>query len=215
MSFRTILETARQKNGSALAIGLAPRLDKLPLPIQRYDDPFLPYGRAIIEATSDLVSAYVFHLGAYLALGAAGAIALERTIAAVPMHLVKILHAPFATADFVRASFEDAFGADAVTLAPTTDVEMIAPYVRDSYHGVFVHAPPGFDSTPLLALNTDYPGQVGVYKAAGEAYNTVGVLFPSYPTLHWRWGEAVYPSRGDDYQDAIRAAVRQLKLAEV
>src|SRR5678815_364038 len=116
MSFRDLVEAAQQRNQSTLAVSLAPVLNKLPYEIQRYDDPFLPYGKAVIDATADLVCAYVFHLGAYLALGAAGAVALERTIAYVPSGIVKVLHGPFANAEYVRAAFEDGFGANAVTI---------------------------------------------------------------------------------------------------
>src|SRR5215470_3431767 len=103
MPFKDIVQAARERSNSRLAIGLAPTLEKLPLSIHRYDDPFLPYGKSIIDATHDLVCGYVFHLAAYLALGAAGAVALERTIAYVPAPLVKILHGPFASPDYARA----------------------------------------------------------------------------------------------------------------
>src|SRR5689334_7364687 len=90
MVFHHLLEAAQQATQSTLAISLAPTLNKLPLELQRFDDPFLPFGKAVIDATADLVCAYVFHLGPYLALGAAGAVALERTIAYVPQTAIKI-----------------------------------------------------------------------------------------------------------------------------
>src|SRR5262249_31784814 len=84
MNFRALVEAAQERNQSTLAIGLAPALNKLPYEIQRYDDPFLPYTKAVIDTTADLVCGYVLHLGAYLALGAAGAVALERSLAYIP-----------------------------------------------------------------------------------------------------------------------------------
>src|SRR5258708_21188810 len=116
MTFHHLLEAAQRVSQSTLAISLAPKLNQLPLEIQRYDDPFLPFGKAVIDATADLACAYVFHLGAYLALGGAGAVALERTIAYVPAGAIKILHGPFATAEYVSAAFGDGFGPDSVTL---------------------------------------------------------------------------------------------------
>lgn len=86
----------------------------MPLPIQRYDDPFLPFGKAIIGATRDLLCGYMFDLAAYLALGAAGAVALERSIAYVGGEVAKILHGPFASPDY--AEMAGAFNVDAVTL---------------------------------------------------------------------------------------------------
>ena len=72
----------------------------MPYPMQRYDDPFLPYGRAVIDATSDIACAYVFDLAAYLSIGASGAIALERTIAYVPSPSLTILHGMFTRAEY-------------------------------------------------------------------------------------------------------------------
>src|SRR5947209_6149519 len=130
MRFRELVAAAQGRNGSTLAIGLAPSIKTLPFSLQRYDEPLLPFGKAVIDTTSDLLCAYVFHLAAYLALGAAGAVALERTVAYVPSGVVKILHGPFATGDYAQAAFEDAFGVDAVTLTSTVDPATIAAYTR-------------------------------------------------------------------------------------
>src|SRR5579859_1021511 len=141
LPFWELLAAAQQRNNSTLAIGLAPALNRLPEESQRWDEPFLPFGKAVIDTTHDLVCAYVFHLGAYLALGAAGAVALERTMAYVPSGIVKILHGPFASDDYVTAAFEEGFGADAVTLAiglagwPTVS---LLPYIHSVQHGAFI-----------------------------------------------------------------------------
>ena len=105
-SFSVRLRAAQAARDSDLALMLSPRLAQMPLPMQRYDDPFLPFGKAIIDATRDLVCAYVFDLAAYLALGAAGAVALERTIAYAGTDdaTVTILHAPFVGAAYVDAA---------------------------------------------------------------------------------------------------------------
>src|SRR5215813_1844305 len=139
MKFLDRLEAAQQRNNSTLAIGIAPTLKKLPLEILRYDDPFLPFGQAVIDATGDLVCAYVFHLGAYLALGAAGAKALERTIAYVPSGIVKVLHGPFANAEYVRAAFEEGFGANAVTIAFQARSQMLVDLIN-AYTSEDAHA---------------------------------------------------------------------------
>jgi hypothetical protein len=115
MSLQEKWLAATQK--SRLAIGIAPRLAMIPVEIARFDDPFLPFSRAIIEQTADLACAYVLDLGAYLSCGAAGAVALERTIASIPRHLPIILHGPFVSANFAEAAFRSNFAVDAVTLA--------------------------------------------------------------------------------------------------
>jgi hypothetical protein len=117
---------------SRLVIGIAPRLAMIPVEIARFDDPFLPFSRAIIEQTADLVCAYVLDLGAYLSCGAAGAVALERTIASIPRHLPIILHGPFVSANFVEAAFRSNFAVDAVTLADSR-AELLQAYQTGAF----------------------------------------------------------------------------------
>ncbi len=113
--FQDKLHKVQTLQATNRALLLLPRLTKMPLPMQRYDDPFLPFGKAIIAATQDLVCAYIFDLAAYLAIGAAGAVALERTIAYVGEDNLTVLHAWFAGPGYVETA--EAFGVDAVTLA--------------------------------------------------------------------------------------------------
>ena len=207
LAFAERVKTAHQSTSSTLVIGLAPRLDQLPYPIQQYDEPFLPYGRAIIEVTQDIVAGYAFHLGAYLALGAAGAIALERTLAMVPAPNLKILHGPFVNVDYVRASYEEALNADAVTLA-TLDQAVIAAYLQQPSHGVFVYAANEIDLNQLRAIATE---QLGSYHTAGEAYNTLTPFDVTLPTLHWQWDKPILAARGYDFRDRVREAVLQTR----
>lgn len=131
------LSAAQAAQQSDLALLIAPRVVKMPAPIARYDDPFLPFGRAIIDATRDLVCAYVFDLSAYLALGAAGAVALERTIpyANADGRAITILHAPFSGTGYVEAASDRAFNVDAVTLVNAADAPA---YLAEAGRGVFV-----------------------------------------------------------------------------
>lgn len=120
-NFADRLRAAQQRTGSDRALLLRPRLSQMPLPIQRYDDPFLPFGKAIIDVTRHLVAAYAFDLASYLAIGAAGAVALERTIAYVGDDNLTMLHGWFAGPGYVAAA--QAFGVDAVTLADESYVD--------------------------------------------------------------------------------------------
>jgi hypothetical protein len=95
---------------------IAPRIEKMPYGIMRYDEPFLPFGKAIIDASKALVSAYVFDLAAYMALGAVGMVALERTIDYAGQDVITILHGAFGSPDFALVSDENAYGMDAVTI---------------------------------------------------------------------------------------------------
>lgn len=111
-----------QARSSNFALYIAPKLDRMPPAFQQYDDPFLPYMRSIYAATEDLVCAYMFGFADYLAIGAAGAIALERSIAIASETHVTILDARFAAADYDRVWDEAAFGCDAVTVTPDAPV---------------------------------------------------------------------------------------------
>ena len=115
MSFRDKLLAASEY--SSAVVRLAPRLAALPLRMQRYDEPFLPYSRAITEATNDIVAGYMFDLAAYLVLGAAGAIALERSVALVDSPAVTILHGAFASPEYAAVAFDSTFNFDAATVA--------------------------------------------------------------------------------------------------
>jgi hypothetical protein len=214
MTFTAILEAAQKHDSCTLAIGLAPSLKNLPYSIQSYDDPFLPLGKAIIDATHDLVCAYVFDLAAYLALGAAGAVALERTIAYVPGSVVKILHGPFATGDYAQAAFEDAFNVDAVTLIPTLDRALIGAYTEQPHHGVIVNMTPKFDVEELMRINEDYPGQIGLYREIAPDHNVLGVLFEPFPEVQWYWQHALYNdiAMSSEHDYDFRSAIRQVAM---
>jgi hypothetical protein len=115
------LSALREKRESDLALFLNPRLENLPLSIARFDDPFLPYGKEIIRATQDLVVAYVFDLASYFSLGAAGIVALERTIRYAG-DSITILHAPFASSEYSAMADITGLGVDAITV--TTEAIM-------------------------------------------------------------------------------------------
>lgn len=109
--------------GKTVGLVLAPRVIEMPLALARYDDPFLPYCKAVISATRGHACAYVFDMGAFLALGGAGAVALERAIAYARAggEALAVLHGPFASGSFAPAAADAAFAVDAVTLAPGVD----------------------------------------------------------------------------------------------
>ncbi len=185
----------RDSNGSNLALWLAPQLSQLPPPIQRYDDPFLPFGKAIINATSERVCAYVFDLAAYLALGAAGAVALERTVAYVAGRAITILHGPFVGEQFSELSDEMSFNVDAVTLASVTD---FAAYTRRPERGAFV-------VQPSLAV--------------GEIVSVRGVYIPDNQIFVWddvqlrSVGATVYQHlHGDDFDERLGLRLAQMLL---
>jgi orotidine-5'-phosphate decarboxylase len=144
MTFLEKLSRAQQKNRSYLCVGLDIVLANTPLPLQEQDEPMLPFARAIIEATQDLVCAYKPNLGFFLAEGAAGMVALERIVRAIPPDIPIILDGKFgdigntATA-YARGAFEQ-FHADAVTLSPYIGSDSVKPFLADPERGAFVLA---------------------------------------------------------------------------
>ncbi len=184
--FATQLQRAQQARASDWALLLQPRLHAIPLPMQRYDDPFLPFGKAIIDATRDLLCAYVFDLAAYLAIGAAGAVALERTIAYARTDdvTVAILHAPFVGSAFAEAAGDNAFNADAVTLY-AADAPSIAAYQEQGI-GVF----------PVSnAIVVD-----GIRLTASELDLNICIA----------GARVLYAGRGDDFAACARSALESL-----
>ncbi|HLA43438.1 MAG TPA: hypothetical protein VJZ27_08395 [Aggregatilineales bacterium] len=184
---------AQKAHHSRLAIGLAPRIVDMPAPIARYDDPFLPFGRAIINATAEFACAFVFDLASYLAIGAAGAVALERSIPLVPRELPVILHAPFVTADFAKAAFEDAFAVDAVTLA-TGKLEVVRAYTENENHAAFVNT---------RAAMSPGGGSVGFFDETGFEFDGVRVL--------WVTDEIIYAAGTLDFENAVRSAAEHYR----
>jgi len=154
MTFLTKLTTAQQTNHSWLCVGLDPVLDRLPEAVLATEDPLLTFGRAIVEATADLVCAYKPNLAFWLAEGPAGLRALQDLVAGIPNHLPVILDGKFndvghtATA-YARAAF-DVLGVDAVTANPYLGLDAVHPFLASEEHGVFLLTRTSNPSAPDL-----------------------------------------------------------------
>jgi hypothetical protein len=120
-----------------LLLEIAPQVVELPALIQKYDDPFLPYCRAVFSATGDYVAGYILDLAAFLALGAAGAVAIERAAAilAVTPATLSILHGPFPRADYAQFAAETALRVDGATV---TNPEVAAGFAMRGVTGIAV-----------------------------------------------------------------------------
>ncbi len=131
MRYLDKLAAAQQANNSWLCLGLDPQPDRMPVEALKWDEPILPFNRRIIDATADLVCAYKPNLGFYLQWGAAGVIALERTIAAIPAHIPIILDAKIGDIGHTQAAWGrglfDEWGVDAITVNPYVGAEAVRP----------------------------------------------------------------------------------------
>ena len=129
------VKTAQIQNNSWLCVGLDPQPKRLPVQALKWDEPVLPFNKAIIEATADLVCAYKPNLGFYLQWGAAGIIALERTIAYIPDHLPIIVDCKTGDIGHTQAAWAaglfDLWDVDAVTVNPYVGAEAVLPMVAE------------------------------------------------------------------------------------
>ena len=135
MTYLSKLCAAQNRNNSWLCVGLDPQPDRLPVQALKWDEPVLPFNEAIIEATADLVCAYKPNLGFYLQWGAAGIIALERSIAYIPDHIPVIVDCKTGDIGHTQAAWAaglfDQWGVDAVTVNPFVGAEAVLPMVAD------------------------------------------------------------------------------------
>lgn len=194
ISYAGKLRVVMDARQSIQGLVLKPRALAMPIAIQKYDDPFLPFCKAVIDATRDVVCAYVYDLAAFLSIGAAGIVALERAIAYARADgvTVTVLHSPFASDEFAEAAGETGLSVDAVTLTAAAD------------------------AAPYLAAN------LGVYVVGGTSTNGVGWMDTSSGTLHLEAGDTpliirlvkadvVNAHRREGFEAVLRQAVEALR----
>ncbi|MCP4543201.1 MAG: orotidine-5'-phosphate decarboxylase [Chloroflexi bacterium] len=154
MTFASKLKAAQQSNNSWVCVGLDPVMGRLPETVIASDDPLLTFGRAIVEATADIVSAYKPNLGFWLAKGPVGLSALQTLVAEIPTHIPVILDAKFndignTAIAYARAAFE-MLGVDAVTANPYLGADTLRPFLAQEKHGIFLLARTSNPSAPDL-----------------------------------------------------------------
>lgn len=79
MDFISKLSAAWSKNDSLLCVGLDPNMDKLPEHLRGSQTPFFDFGKAVVDATADLVCAFKPNSAFYEARGAEGIVELKAT----------------------------------------------------------------------------------------------------------------------------------------
>jgi hypothetical protein len=195
MSFANRLSQIQKNRQTDLTLLLRPQTAKLPPPIQRYDDPFLPFSRAILDAAQSCIACIMFDLAAYLALGAAGAVALERAIAYAGSRgdVLTILHVPFASADYAAATSALAFAPDGVTV---TSAALIPAYVLRHQAGVFVMD--NQDAADYSTYNKETSQLHVVWQGTAARLRVVG-------------DDVVYASMGDDFAQAMVERLKMLR----
>jgi orotidine-5'-phosphate decarboxylase len=188
-TFRDKLESAWERSGSLLCVGLDPDLELMPI------DDVAEFNIAIIEATSDLVCAYKPNVAFYEALGPErGYAALRKTLAAIPSHVIMLADAKRGDVTntaraYARAIFDE-LGFDACTVNPYVGYDSTAPWIERAEKGAFVlcrTSNPGAADLQDLRVQTE-AGARPLYEAVAEkarswdAHRNVGlVVGATYP----------------------------------
>jgi len=191
MNYLEKLQFAQNQNNSWLCVGLDPDPVRLRVDVLKWDEPVLPFNKAIIDATADLVCAYKPNLGFYLQWGAAGIIALERTIAYIPRHIPVILDCKTGDIGHTQAAWGhglfDVWDVDAVTVNPFVGAEAVLPMIGDRPDkAVYVLArtsnPSASDFQGDLSAGTgltaDVLRQSQTWPTAGHTGCVVGATYP-------------------------------------
>jgi orotidine-5'-phosphate decarboxylase len=169
VDFKEKLRRAQHAHDSWLCVGLDPVMARLPKAAHSRADPLLAFGRAIVESTADLVSAYKPNLAFWLAEGSAGVRALRQLIRYIPDDLPVILDAKFndvghSARAYARAAFL-ILGADAVTVNPYLGIDALRPFLDSAARGAFLLARTSNPSAPEVQ-DVDVDGQALYEKVA-------------------------------------------------
>lgn len=190
------VQQSQDETGSNIALFFNPRIELLPLAAMHFDDPFLPFGKAIINATKDSVAAYVFDLASYLSIGAAGAVALERTIHYVPNNRVSILHGAFSGGGFSAMADITGFAVDAITLTSKND---LITYLDKPPHAAFIAQQGVIDLTQM-------PDKGGIFWIDQRT-----LMLNSETTLKLSDNSILYAGTVEDYAQKTREAIEALR----
>jgi orotidine-5'-phosphate decarboxylase len=207
-TFTSKLLAAQKANNSWVCVGLDPVMERIPDAVRDSESPFLRFAQAIVEATSDMVSAYKPNLGFWLSEGVAGLSALQQLIAGIPDNIPVILDAKFndignSAKAYARTAF-DALEADVVTSNPYLGRDSAQSFLEYAGHGIFllartsntsapdlqdqiVEGHPLYEKVAQLATdwNTEMPGMCGLVVGATypEELARIRQIAPDLPFL--------------------------------
>ena len=222
-SFRERLRHVSQASRTLLCVGL----DADPVSMAVPD--VVDFNRAIVDATADLVCAYKPNLAFYEALGSAGIVALERTVAHIRERAPDVVVIADAkrgdmassSARYARALFET-WGFDAATVNGYQGGEALEPFLDYEDKGVFVlckTSNPGasefqdivlasgrrlFEEVACRAAEWNTRGNVGLVVGATypDDLATVRGICPAMPVLLPGIG-----AQGGDLEASVKAGV--------
>jgi orotidine-5'-phosphate decarboxylase len=141
MTFLEKIRSSQERANSVLCVGLDTDHRNLPDVLKNEANPVLAFNLAIIEATKDLACAYKPNACFYEAYGAKGFETLEKTVAAIPNHILTI--ADVKRGDLSSSSEQYAYAYqklipfDSVTLSPYMGYDSVEPFLQSEDQGVF------------------------------------------------------------------------------
>lgn len=191
MRYLEKLHHAQEQNDSWLCVGLDPDPRHLRVDRFKWDEPILPFNKAIIDATADLVCAYKPNLGFYLQWGAAGVVALERTIAYIPDQIPIILDCKAGDIGHTQAAWArglfDQWNVDAVTVNPYVGAEAVKPMIGErAAKAIYILARTSNPGAPAVQGNLEDEDSAAVavlrrsqtWETAGHKGYVVGATYP-------------------------------------
>ena len=209
-SFLEKLQNAQQTNQSWLCLGLDADFDP---PFDMAGKHLFGFLCAMIDATADVVSAYKFNLGFFLALDPPDLDMLIRLIQHIPPTIIVILDAKFgdigSTAEKYTEFAFDRLAVDAVTLSPYVGTDALTPFLRDPTRAIFVlcrtsnlagnefqpleiagkplyqHIAAAMTALSATALSHGESGQIGLVVGAtqGDDMHAIRLIAPTLPFL--------------------------------
>ena len=187
MTFLQQLQSAQQRNGSMLCVGLDPDPQRFPAALKGDTSRIYDFCARIVDATADLAIAFKPQIAYFAAHGA------EPQLEQLMAHMKKnVPHVPVildakrgdigSTAEqYAKEAFER-YGADAVTLSPFMGFDSIQPYLKYEGKGAFLlcrTSNPGGDDLQAQRL-ASAAGQPLLYehiaRLAQGPWNTNGQL---------------------------------------
>lgn len=138
----------------------------------------------------------MFDIASFLAMGGAGAVALERSIRYVPQNCVTILHGPFTGIGFSLMSDVTGFGVDAITI---THHKYLDTYLSNPPHAAFVTAPADTELPEEGGIYTQETHQI-IYRDAQNKFTTLTITDDSI----------LYSTQQVNYADVVRQQVSKI-----
>lgn len=132
MNRQALIAQIRKKK-SVLCVGLDTDVNKIPLHLQKEEDPIFAFNKAIIDATQDFVVSYKINTAFYEAYGAAGWESMQRTLDYIPKDIFTIADAKRGdignTSTQYAKTFFETYQFDSVTIAPYMGKDSVAPFL--------------------------------------------------------------------------------------